>query len=131
MYNEGYVPFSEEYDLRIFTKNYEKNEIYFKRLMNEVSEMNQNISTELYVPCNEVRYELYDGEWKVIIFNESYDRIYEENKPVENIESVVEIEKTFDETLFGITYNIDNGEYVFNIGEYYRIYINGDNVDVK
>ena len=119
MSNKGYIPFTEE------------NETHFKCLIDEISVMNQNISTELYDSCEKIRYELYDGEWKIIIFNDSYERIYEANKPVENTISVVEIERAFDESLFGITYEIDDGEYIFNIGEYYRIYINGDNIDVK
>lgn len=131
MFNKGYVPFTEEYDLRTYRRNYEENEAHFKCLIDEISVMNQNISTELYDSCEKIRYELYDGEWEIIIFDDNYERIYEANKPVENAISVVEIERAFDESLFGITYEIDDGEYIFNIGEYYRIYINGDNIEVK
>lgn len=131
MLNKGYIPFTEEYDLRNYRKNYEENEDHFNCLIDEISVMNQNISTGLYASCEKIRYELYDDEWKIIIFNDNYERIYEDNKPVENTISVAEIEKAFDESLFGITYEMDSGEYIFNIGEYYRIYINGVHIEVQ
>lgn len=131
MLNNGYIPFTEEYNLRLYRRNYEKSEEYFNCLIDEISVMNQNIPAGLHASYEKIRYELYDGEWKIIIFDSNYKRIYEVDKPVENTTSVVEIERAFDETLFGITYEIDDRGYVFNIGEYYRIYINGDNVDVK
>jgi hypothetical protein len=131
MLNKGYIPFTEEYDLRMYRRNYEESEVHFNRLIDEISVMNQNIPAELYVSHKKIRYELNDGEWKIIIFNDNYERIYEANKPVENAISVVEIEKVFDASLFGITYEVDDGGYIFNIGEYYRIYINGDNIAVK
>jgi hypothetical protein len=131
MLNKGYIPFTEEYDLRMYRRNYEESEVHFNRLIDEISVMNQNIPAELYVSHKKIRYELNDGEWKIIIFNDNYERIYEANKPVENAISVVEIEKVFNASLFGITYEVDDGGYIFNIGEYYRIYINGDNIAVK
>ncbi len=131
MLNAGYIPFTEEYDCRTYIRNYEENKEHFKCLMDEINAINRNISTEEYDSCNRIRYELYDDEWKIIIFNDGYDRVYESNEPVENTISVAEIEKAFDESLFGITYEPDNGGYIFNIGEYYRIYINGDDISVK
>ncbi|NLL93122.1 MAG: hypothetical protein GX225_03120, partial [Clostridiales bacterium] len=70
--------------------------------------MNKNIPAGLYASYEKIRYELYDGEWKIIIFDDNYERIYEANKSVENTTSVVEIERVFDESLFGITYEIDD-----------------------
>lgn len=131
MLNNGYIPFTEEYNLRMYRRNYEESQDHFNCLIDEISVMNQNIPAGLYASYEKIRYELYDGEWKIIIFDDNYERIYEANKPVENTTSVVEIERVFDESLFGITYEIDDGRYIFNVGEYYRIYINGDNIDVN
>ena len=62
MLNNGYIPFTEEYDLRMYRRNYEESEEHFNCLIDEISVMNQNIPAGLYASYEKIRYELYDGD---------------------------------------------------------------------
>ncbi len=127
----GYVPFTEEYDYRIYRLKYEENEKHFKTLISEIEMINYSLPHELKDSYQKIRYELCDGEWKICVFDDEYEVIYETAKNVESIKNIEIIERAYDETLFGITFDICDGMYIFNIGEYYRIFVSDDNVYVR
>ena len=57
--------------------------------------------------------------------------MYSYCKPIENVECVEYIEEVFNESLFGVKYVKENDQYIFNIREYYRIFIDEENVRVE
>lgn len=47
--NEGYIPFTEEYDCRLYKQYYEENKSHFEFLMEEIRTMNNNaLKTSLF-----------------------------------------------------------------------------------
>jgi hypothetical protein len=128
--DKGYVPFTEEYDFRVYKQKYEKNEEHFTALICEIEAINRNLPSE-FRGFKRIRYELRDSEWKISVFSDEYEVIYETAKNVESIKNIEIIEGAYDETLFGITFDINDGMFIFNIGEYYRIFISDDNVYVR
>lgn len=129
--NNGYIPLTEEYDCRMFMKHYEENETDFELLMKEVDLMNCDIPSQFFDMGCKVRYECNNAEWTIIVLNDEYERVYEDTKLIENLECIEHIEKVFDETLFGVMYENGSGQYIFNVGEYYRIFICGENIWVE
>ena len=126
----GYIPFNEEYDCRIYKKNYEQCEEYFALLMQDVDSYINNIPEEIL--C----------EYDRIVFSQSYAKgdiyIYKGDtllkKQTELIfdeESIQKIEEKYNEVLIRIVYEKYNKEYSFDIGEYYRIIVSEEGVTVE
>ena len=129
--NNGYIPFTEEYDCRVFMKLYKENKTDFELLMEEVAIMNCDIPEQYFEGNYIVFYECDDSEWEINILNINYRCVYTDSKPIENVECVEHIEEVFNESLFGVEYVKENDQYIFNIGEYYRIFIDEENVRVE
>ena len=129
--NNGYIPFTEEYDCRVFMKLYKENKIDFELLMEEVAVMNCDIPEQYFESDYQVRYYCDDSEWEINVLTDDYKCVYTDSKPIENVECVEHIEEVFNESLFGVEYVKENDQYIFNIGEYYRIFIDEENVRVE
>lgn len=65
------------------------------------------------------------------LYFEKNEHLFEQEATIQQTNSIEQIEGVFDEALIGITYVKDDESYIFNIGEYYRIFIINGKVTVK
>ena len=128
--NSGYVPFTQEYDHRMYMKHDNNNTNEFDVLINEISAHLSTIPLEMYDDGERIRYEHHEQNWNVCIF-EGNKRLYEYSIAIENVKSIERIENVYNESLIGITYIKDENSYVFNIGEYYRVVVSDDGVIIN
>lgn len=118
----GYIPLTEEYDLRICMKNYKKNKEDFDLLINEISMYVDAMPLEWYDNCNFILFkpaDIENTEWNIYIYKE-YDR-FEKKEQILNIKSIEKIENAYGEPLLDIAYFNDDNEYIFNIGDCYDV----------
>lgn len=128
--NHGYVPFTEEYDHRIFMKHYKDNKEDFNLLVNEISKHLSVIPSEEYADGDIIRFDPQNEKWDVCIMKES-KHLYEQTIAIENTKSIEQIENVYNEELMGIIYFKNENEYMFSIGEYYHVVISDDGVSVR
>ena len=130
LWNEGYIPLTEEYECRVYMNHYKECEQEFDLLLEELNMLIDDISMDVE-----------GGYDKVFIFNEYPEWIIRVEQEEEclikwkeqicNEESIKKIESSFDESLIAIIYRDEDKEYKFCIGEYYRIIVSEDGVTVE
>lgn len=128
--NYGYVPFTKEYDYRMYIERYNENKEAFNILIHEISEYIDTMPVDLIDEGDKIRFERCNSKWNICILKKN-EHLFEQEATIQQTNSIEQIEGVFDEALIGITYVKDDESYIFNIGEYYRIFIINGKVTVK
>lgn len=126
----GYIPFNEEYDRRIYKKNYKKCEEDFECLIEEINLYKENISKDIKEEYSNIFFSPQKNEWIVDFFQDD-QHVMQKSEKIVNTDSITEIENRYNDLLLTIIYRKEENLYVFRIGEYYRITVSEEGVTVE